>query len=436
MAAVTLFLVSCERPITSEEVQERDSVVSSYFNDVIGAKDLLPPLPESLATNKAISKSDVDGFKAHAWQLWQEAMGEEIERLGFAELPDSIAQLIWDIPQNERMKVEILVKGEKPEKGYPLFINLHGGGRDDSAMGAWSSLMNEREWEAARILGGRYNDAPSLYVIPRMADDRKGRWYLKPQQKAFRDAIRAAIAAEVVDPNRIYLLGISEGGYGSHRLSLYMPDLFTAVGPMAAAEPMGSYAVNLRNLPIRLEVGEKDTGFKRVDFAREWGEALDRLEAANPGDYQHEVIIQEGRGHGINYYDVAPWLAEQKERSTYPKQISYKFHDLDGLAQQLYYLDLSWLHFPETGELPLIQLIREGNEFTLSIDEGESPTGSLRLFLDDKVVDLSKKVRVVYGDKVLYNGEVTPTYRAIITSIATFGDPLRVFPAYIDLDLK
>ena len=36
------------------------------------------------------------------------------------------------------------------------------------------------------------------------------------------------------------------------------------------------------------------------------------LDFANPGYFNHVVTIQPGKGHGINYYNVTPWLIQQK----------------------------------------------------------------------------------------------------------------------------
>ncbi len=61
-----------------------------------------------------------------------------------------------------------------------------------------------------------------------------------------RRAFQLGILSGNIDPKRVYLIGISEGGYGSHRLAVFMPDYFAGIGPMAAAEPLKA-PENLRN---------------------------------------------------------------------------------------------------------------------------------------------------------------------------------------------
>ena len=46
----------------------------------------------------------------------------------------------------------------------------------------------------------------------------------------FERVVREAIARFDVDPDRVYLLGISEGGYGAIRFAGNRPDRFAACG--------------------------------------------------------------------------------------------------------------------------------------------------------------------------------------------------------------
>jgi dienelactone hydrolase len=51
-----------------------------------------------------------------------------------------------------------------------------------------------------------------------------------------------------VDPNRIYLMGHSMGGYGTNNVATHHPDLFAAVSPAEGTDSIPLHA-NLRNLP-------------------------------------------------------------------------------------------------------------------------------------------------------------------------------------------
>lgn len=66
---------------------------------------------------------------------------------------------------------------------YPFYINLHGGGTMPEAKCECAAPFNNSERKAAKSLGARYADTPSLYFILRMADDRRGRWYHSESQQ-------------------------------------------------------------------------------------------------------------------------------------------------------------------------------------------------------------------------------------------------------------
>ena len=79
------------------------------------------------------------------------------------------------------------------------------------------------------------------------------------------EVIRDVSAHYRVDPNRIYLMGHSMGGYGTDNVSVRHPDLFAAVAP---AEGTGSpeLALNLRNVPWFVMTADEDldTGAKNA----------------------------------------------------------------------------------------------------------------------------------------------------------------------------
>ena len=65
-----------------------------------------------------------------------------------------------------------------------------------------------------------------------------------------------------VDPDRIYLMGHSMGGYGTNNVAMHHPDLFAAVAP---AEGTGSPELhaNLRNTPWFMMTAEEDLDVRR-----------------------------------------------------------------------------------------------------------------------------------------------------------------------------
>ena len=71
-----------------------------------------------------------------------------------------------------------------------------------------------------------------------------------------------AMASPNINPNRIYVFGISEGGYGSQRLASYYADYWAGAGPMAGGEPLrNAPAENCQHIAFSLLTGSQDYGF-------------------------------------------------------------------------------------------------------------------------------------------------------------------------------
>ena len=61
-----------------------------------------------------------------------------------------------------------------------------------------------------------------------------------------------------VDPERIYLMGHSMGGYGSNSVGLRHPDLFAAIAPAQGTDPTQPLFLNLRNVPWLFMTSDQD----------------------------------------------------------------------------------------------------------------------------------------------------------------------------------
>ncbi len=81
--------------------------------------------------------------------------------------------------------------------------------------------------------------------------------------------IRQFVLIDDVNPDRVYALGASHGGYGAFVIGPKMPDRFAAVHASAAAPTPGeTRGENLRDLCFTVMVGEKDTAYGRADRCR------------------------------------------------------------------------------------------------------------------------------------------------------------------------
>jgi predicted esterase len=145
--------------------------------------------------------------------------------------------------QPYRMFVPESYDGSRPA---PLLVALHGmGGDENSLFDSYNNggLKREAERVGFVVAAPKGRDPASMY--------RGG---------AERDVID--VIAEVrrdykIDPNRIYLMGHSMGGYGTWSIAMAHPDLFAAIGPISGGgDPAG--LVKIRQVPEYVVHGDDD----------------------------------------------------------------------------------------------------------------------------------------------------------------------------------
>lgn len=133
-------------------------------------------------------------------------MNNELEHLpAFTQSTDEETTLHhWELIDENPMPFYLLRKGdEEGKQAKPLFLNLHGSG------------PKEHEFRAALSLSKRYEDSPSVYFIPQIPNEQRYRWWFQPIQNSWERLFRLAMLNDEIDPNKIHVMGISEGGYGS-----------------------------------------------------------------------------------------------------------------------------------------------------------------------------------------------------------------------------
>lgn len=408
-------------------------------------KNLLPPALAAFglvaaltAQAEGLTRAEAEALAPELWSAYraeqQKAGADTLPPIepdaGKAMLPSVLKVGDFEFPY------VLLVKGEKPAAGWPLYLCLHGGGGNGDAKGPHGWEVNDGEWEAQKKLWARIYPAPGLYFIPRMADDRRGRWWQDHNQIAFDEVIAKAILFRDVDPNRVYLMGISEGGYGAIRFAGNRPDRFAATGGMAAAEPLGtSPPENMRNVGMRIDIGEKDTMYDRVGLARRMGERLAELKAADPDGYDFAVNVQAGRGHGVDYSLCPKWLAE-RVRDPRCKRVTWLVQKFDSrVALQQYWLALDAV----PAAMPLfVDAAIQDNRLVVRAEvrkEGGKPDGVLLVRLDDRLADLDRPIAIAVNGEDRAPQTAVRSRDVMQRTLAERGDPSYCFCAELRIEL-
>ncbi len=97
---------------------------------------------------------------------------------------------------------------------------------------------------------------------------------MTPPLEAVVGLLNAVVAHKPVDPARIYLTGLSMGGYGSWELAERMPERFAAVAPVCGGGDE-TKADRLAALPIWAWHGDADTAVP-VERSRRMIAAIER----------------------------------------------------------------------------------------------------------------------------------------------------------------
>lgn len=314
------------------------------------------------------------------------------------------------------MRLDWTVFGEKPADGRSLYISLHGGGGGPAA-------MNDSQWENQKKL---YKPAEGVYLCPRAITNT---WdlHFRPESDGFyEEIIRMAVTHLDVNPNKVYLMGYSAGGDGVWRLAPRMADHWAAAS-MMAGHPGDVSLLGLRNLPFMIWCGELDAAYDRnLECAKRIAE-MDSLQKDDPKGYVHEGHIVKGREHWMYLEDAAavPWMA-RFQRNPLPERVVWCQGDVPKT-------DFYWVGVPAAeiakGKVARVQV--SGN----TVEILASDYSSLTIWLNDGLVDLDKPVRIVQGDKVLFEGKVNRSPEVMRQTLTERGDLSYIFPAFVEVQL-
>ena len=133
---------------------------------------------------------------------------------------------------------------EADTQDFPLLLFLHGGGETGDNI----ELVKKH---GPPKLVDRGKEFPFIVISPQ-----------NPENKLWNDAALKQLIDEVidehqVDESRIYLTGMSRGGFGTWRMAIQHPEMFAAIVPICGGGTP-SYAHWLKDVPVWAFHGVKD----------------------------------------------------------------------------------------------------------------------------------------------------------------------------------
>jgi len=309
--------------------------------------------------------------------------------------------------------------GARPTNGWALFIAMHGGG------GA-PKQVNDSQWQHMQIY---YRDHPEaggyLYVALRAPNDTWNGFYDTYVYPLIANLTRQFRLFGDVDPNKIFIMGYSHGGYGAFAIGPKMPDHFAAIHASAAAPTDGeTTATTLRNTIFTCMVGEKDTLYGRFERDKKFAEAITKLRGDRTDIYPVRVDFIAGNGHtGLPDRDNIQALYPAV-RNPVPRELTW-------LMTDKVIKDFFWLHADAPGKKCAINALCRDNHMTVSTSTN---VAAATVLLDGRLVDFSKPLTLsVNGANSRH--KLQPSLRVLGETLIRRGDPELAFTAQLNLPL-
>lgn len=149
--------------------------------------------------------------------------------------------------------------GDDNDRRYPLIYFLHGSGDADYD----STFVASFGLPAVLTLGEQPDEFDFVVVSPQAEPGTT--WYAGGQPEVVDELLQEMLDTYLVDPDRVYLTGLSMGGYGSWHIATHYPERYAAMASLSgsgyqqAQPPEADFACRLAEVPVWVIHGEQDT---------------------------------------------------------------------------------------------------------------------------------------------------------------------------------
>ena len=308
--------------------------------------------------------------------------------------------------------------GKRPRNGWPLFIAMHGGG------GA-PARVNDSQWKHMQIY---YKDQADVegykYLALRAPNNTWNGFYDNYVYPLIENLIAQMIAHGDVDPDKVFIMGYSHGGYGAFAIGPKIPYRFAAVHSSAAAPTDGeTSAKTLRNTRFTFMVGEKDTAYGRRERCEAFAKQIEELKKANPDSYPVDFLFKEGFGHGgLPDRDMIKDMYDGTRNPT-PEHLTWE--QTDSVVKQFF-----WLSTDHPSKNQEIDAAIKDNKINVTTRD----MNTFSIWLDSRLVDPGKPILVTVDGKTRDAIDYRPDVKTLCESIRRMRDPKLAFDFKIDIN--
>lgn len=281
--------------VTGQEYANTLTATVAYYADVLEG-NVHPDLITEQSTIEAITR--ISALTAHAEQnTWGLDVFRGLHQWAYtSSIDDALQPYTLYVPDTY-----------DPSQSYGLIVALHGYTGTDYGM-------------ASQVVTSSARPDDFLVVAPYGRGDVG---YLSVGEQDVLDVMDIIQATFSIDPDRVYVMGSSMGGFGTWRMGLNFPDKFAAMAPFAGWTGT-NYLENLRNLPTLIVHGNLDNSVP-IGMAQQAAATLEKL------GYPVRFDILDGGGHdALNVWTQATGAERiyeyfrQYRRNSWPDEVILK----------------------------------------------------------------------------------------------------------------
>jgi len=395
----------------SEALTEKDEAkLKAGFVDFFNSSAAKQAAWKFSSSQEKLLRNNEPAVRQIAWEAFQAATNHGKLRQSFEENKVRF--------EDHVSPYTVKTVGTRPAKGWALFIAMHGGG-------GTTQEFNDSQWKR---MSTYYRDHPEmggyLYIALRAPDNTWNGFYTGYAYPLMANLVKQFLLFGDVDPNKVFIMGYSHGGYGAYAMGPKMADRFAGIHASAAALADGAVADTLRNTVFNTMVGEMDTPHGRSKRIQDFDAAIKRLRGDRNDIYPVTVRIIAGHPHsGLPDRDGIAELYPAV-RNPVPQELTWVMTDTVNT-------DFFWLHVPQPERGERFDVTCRANELNVTTAPNVS---SASILLDTRLVDFSKPVKLIVNGKTA-SKKLKPSLRTLCETLQRRGDPGLAFTAELPLSV-
>ncbi len=197
----------------------------------------------------------------------------------------------------------------EPDSSYPLILFLHGAGERGT-----DNTQNLKYITELFLDAGTREHYPAYVLVPQCKPGARwtpADWFSKPNEPitSVVDLLDSLSASLPIDKTRIYVMGLSMGGYGTWYLITRYPEKFAAAIPICGGGDWNQ-AHTIRHIPVWVFHGKKDTIVK-PEQSRRMVQALKKA-GGKPRYTEYKKAGHDSWTPAMQEPELLEWLFHQR----------------------------------------------------------------------------------------------------------------------------